>query len=146
MSDRSLRKWNLRNLSIDFGLLTFNKNFGTSGALLWTPNEDDYKLTVSPDGVGTRNQTNNESGIFTLRLMGSNEDNALLSAQRQLDLLSSNGGGVAGFTAKDREGSTLITAETAWIKRAPDADFQQEITERVWLIETDRAIVLLGGN
>jgi hypothetical protein len=146
MSARNLKKWNLRNLSIQYGLLTFNGNFGASGALTWAPNEDDYKLLMSADGVGTRCQTNNMSGKFTLKLAQSNEDNALLSAQRLVDLLSSNGAGVAPFIVKDREGSTLITAESAWCMRCPDAEFQQEITERGWTIETDNAIVVIGGN
>ena len=61
-------------------------------------------------------------------------------------MLSANGAGVAPFIAMDREGTTIISALAAWIKRAPDREFQQEITETTWLIETDSAIVMLGGN
>jgi hypothetical protein len=141
-----MKKWNLRNLSIQFGLVTFNSNFAASGALIWTPNEDDYKLVMSADGVGTRCQTNNRSGKFTLKLASSNEQNAVLSAQRLLDMNSANGAGVAPFTCKDREGTTLISALSAWVMRSPDREFGQEIGETLWPIETDSAIVLLGGN
>lgn len=139
-------KWNLRNLIITFGPNEYDGNYGASGALLFEPNADDFTLTMSADGIGTRNATNDQSGIFTLKLAQSNPKNALLSAQRLIDISSPNGAGVATFALRDMQGTTLIVCESAWIKRPASGDWQREIQERGWQIETDRAIVFHGGN
>lgn len=141
-----MKKWNLRNLSITWGAILVNANFGASGALVYTPNEDDYKLVVSPDGVGSLCATNNTSGKFQVKLAQTSEINAQLSAARILGILSQNAASVAPFTVRDLEGTTLIACLNAWISRPPDGDWQQEITERVWAFESDDVKLFHGGN
>lgn len=109
-------------------------------------NEDGFTLTVGTDGEGTRAKTNNRSGRVTFTLMQSSSSNDLLSALHNLDLNSPNGDGIGPLLIKDRSGRTLITAESAWIVKHPDAEYAREASTREWIVETDELIASQGGN
>jgi hypothetical protein len=109
-------------------------------------NEDAFNLTVGADGEGCRAKTNNESAVIEFTLMQSSSVNDLLSAIHNLDKTSPGGDGIGPFLLKDLFGTTIIAAEKAWIRKMADAGYANEPTDRVWTVETDFAVVNLGGN
>lgn len=106
--------------------------------------EDSFTLQMGTDGEGTRSHSNNRSGTVTLTLMQSSQVNILLSALHLLD--EGSGDGVGALLIRDGSGESLYTAETAWIQKAPSAEFGREATSREWVIRTDLLVQLHGGN
>lgn len=109
-------------------------------------NEDAFNLTVGSSGEGCRAKTNNESAVITFTLLQSSVTNDLLSALHNTDLLSPNGDGVGTYLLKDLQGTTIIAAETAWIRKPADTSYADTVENRVWTIETDKINQNVGGN
>jgi hypothetical protein len=109
-------------------------------------NEDAFNLTIGADGEGCRAKSNNESAQITFTLMQSSAVNDLLSAIHNLDKTSPGGDGIGPYLLKDLFGTTIIAAEKAWIKKMATAAYGTEPSDREWVLETDFAIVNLGGN
>ena len=107
-------------------------------------NEDAWMLKVGVDGIGTRAKNNNRSGKITFKLMQTSPSNSTLSALTVADELS----GKAAFTVliRDANGSTLVSALTAWVAKFPSTEFGKEVLTREWSIETDNLIVFVGGQ
>lgn len=70
---------------------------------------------------------------FEVTLMQTSETNELLAAQAEVDRLT--GQAVWPLTVRDLSGTTLYEFPQAWITERPDAEFAQEITNRVWMLE-----------
>lgn len=98
-------------------------------------NEDAVMLTVGTDGVGTRSFSRNYSGTVELTLMASSPSNDYLSAVYLADQQSATG--TLPFLLRDASGSTLVTAETMWVKKQVDVAYSRQISQRVWTLETD---------
>jgi len=109
-------------------------------------NEDSFALTVGADGEGCRSKTNNRSAKATFTLMQSSLTNDLLSALHNVDLNSPLGDGIGPLLIKDISGTTLIAAEKAWIVRQANSTYSRDPESREWVIETDYAVVNVGGN
>lgn len=107
-------------------------------------NADAFALHIGTDGEGTRAKSSNKSGRITITLAQSSDSNAVLSAFLAADELSNTG--VVPVLVKDSSGTSLFAAETAWIVKAPDAEFGRELGSREWIIETDNLAVFIGGN
>jgi hypothetical protein len=103
-----------------------------------------FSLKVGSSGEGARAKSNDKSGTVTFTLMQSSKSNDELSAQALLDELS--GDGIGAFLMKDNQGTTLCSAETAWLQKPADAEYAKEISDRQWVIETDVLNMLVGGN
>lgn len=117
---------------------------GTFISVEW--NEDAFNLTVGVDKEACRAKTNNVSATITCTLLQSSITNDLLCALHQVDLNTPNGDGVVPYLLKDLTGRTLLTAETAWIRKMASVSFSKEAESREWVIETDALIGLVGGN
>ncbi len=109
-------------------------------------NEDSFSLVIGSDGEGARSKNNNESAIVTFTLLQTSESNAVLAALHNLDIASANGDGIGPLLVKDNSGVSLYTAEKAWIRKPPDAEFGREVGSREWVIETHKLINLTAGN
>lgn len=109
-------------------------------------NEDAFTLKVGASGSGTRNKSNNASGLVTFTLQHGSPTNDLLSALHQLDIATPNGDGIAPLLGKYHNGSTLVTAEKAWIKRMPGFELGKEEGDIEWTIETLNLISFIGGH
>jgi hypothetical protein len=103
-----------------------------------------FNLKMGSSGEGARAKSNDKSGLVTLTLMQSSASNALLSAQAELDELQNDG--VGSLLIKDLLGTTLVSAETAWLRKPSDVEYSNEITGRQWEIETDALNMFVGGN
>lgn len=106
--------------------------------------EDSYTLQVGSDGEATRSKNNNLSGTVTLTLRQGSPSNAILSALAQQDEL--NGSGIVPLLVKDNSGSSIHSAETAWIQKPSAAEYGRESGSREWVIRTDRLQTFIGGN
>lgn len=109
-------------------------------------NEDAFTLQVGTDGEGTRSKSNNDSATIAFTLMQSSDSNDLLSALHNIDKNTPSGDGIVPLLIKDLQGSSLYTAETAWIRKAPTSEFAREAGPREWTIETDKLVAFVGSN
>lgn len=107
-------------------------------------NEDSFELTVGSDSEGCRSQVNNFSGRVTFTLGQWSATNDLLSALLTVDELTGNG--IGPYILKDLKGTTLVTAESAWIVKPANIEYDRSPTSREWIIESDRLIMAVGGN
>lgn len=110
------------------------------------------KITVPPtwlgpkmgtDGEGTRSKNNDNSATVEMTLMGSSASNDILNGFHALD--KATNAGQLPLLIKDLSGSTVISG-LFWIEGLPEADIQREVTERTWVLKSDKAIYGLGGN
>lgn len=107
-------------------------------------NEDDFSLQVGADGENCRSKSNNGSGTFTLTLMQSAAFNDVLSAFRNADKLSNSG--QFPVLVKDLNGTTLYSAESAWIRKIAPSEFGNEAGGREWVIESGDIQSFVGGH
>jgi len=107
-------------------------------------NNPSFSLKVGASGEGARAKSNDRSGTVTLTLLQSSASNDLLSAQAALD--EASGDGIGSLLIKDLSGTTLCSAETAWIQKPADVEYAKEISDRQWVLETDILNIFAGGN
>ncbi len=107
---------------------------------------DDFTDVVGTDGDVARARTNDRRGTVTFKLMQTSDTNALLSALRSADLLAPNGAGVGALEVRDLQGTTLLSAAEAWIKKMPQTAFDREIGAREWVIRCAVLEGVVGGN
>lgn len=98
-------------------------------------NEDAVMLTMGTDGIGTRSFSRNYSGTVEITLMASSPSNDYLSSVYLADQQSATG--VLPFLLRDSSGSTLVTAESMWVRKQVDVAYSRQITQRVWTLESD---------
>ena len=106
--------------------------------------EDMFSLQIGTSGEGTRSKSNNRSGEVMVQLMQSSDSNAALSELALADEIGNVG--VFPLFIKDNSGSSIYTAETAWIVKIPDSEFSREAGPREWKFETDVLVAHVGGN
>ena len=103
-----------------------------------------FNSIVGSDGEGARAKSNDQSATITVTLLQTSASNDSLSALAALD--EASGDGIGPFLLKDDSGRTLLQAETAWIEKPADSEFAREISNREWVIKTDKLTGLTGGN
>jgi len=118
--------------------------FANGTYLEYGRNSDAYALTVGSAGDGARAATGDKSGFVRFVLLQTSPTNAALSAAAALD--EASGDGVGPLAVKDLGGADVIAAATAWIKKLPDGEESNEITNRTWELETDNLEIFYGGN
>jgi len=109
-------------------------------------NEDSFSLSVGAAGDACRAKSNNRSARVTVTLMQSSLSNTILSGFHNADVNSPAGDGVAPMLVKDASGTSLHSAENAWIVKPAPSEFAQEPSTREWVFETDVMISNVGGN
>lgn len=107
-------------------------------------NEDMWNLKVGVDGIGTRAKTNNKSGKYTITLHQSSASNDYLSGLAVTD--ENTNAGAVPVLLRDNLGTTLCTSLTGWVKKFANGEFGKEVSNRVWVIETDEIDMFIGGN
>ena len=109
-------------------------------------NEDSFTMQAGTDGEACRSKTNNRGGRATFTLGQWSRANDLLSALHNLDISTPNGDGIGPLLIKDNSGTSIFSAEKAWIVKPPAAGFAREAESREWVIETDNLVQHHGGN
>lgn len=107
-------------------------------------NNEMFALKVGADGEGARAKSNDKSGRLEITLLQSSASNDVLSGFALADEL--NNQGQVPALIKDNNGTTLCQALTAWIVKQADVEMGKEITDRVWIVESDAWDMLVGGN
>lgn len=105
---------------------------------------DAFNLKIGSQGYGARAATADKSGFVRVTLMQTSPSNGPLSAFAALD--ETSGDGVGPLAVKDLGGLDVVAAESAWVKKMPDGEESNEITNRVWEFETEALDMFLGGN
>lgn len=103
-----------------------------------------FTLKVGAGGEGTRAKSNDKSGKITITLQQSSPSNDDLSAFAAADELTN--AGVFPALIKDGSGRTVCAAATAWVQKLPNSEFAKEVSNRVWVVESDEIDILVGGN
>lgn len=106
-------------------------------------NEDAFSMSVGAQGDVTRVRSRNVTGMVTLTLQAASPTNDLLSAQAQLDELT--GFGYGPLQIEDLNGTTLLIASVAWIKKAPSVEFSTDASGREWVFECADLYMSVGG-
>jgi len=106
------------------------------------PNADNAQLFMGVDGQGTRGIINDKSATISFILAASSKSNPLLSALAKLD--RATGAGVRPLLVKDKSGTSLFVAPTAWIQREPTREYGAMPGTREWTIVTDELLPLDG--
>jgi hypothetical protein len=140
----ALRTYDPKQVAIIFGGPITGFADGTFVSI--EANEEFFALIVGSDGEACRSKTNNYSARITLTLGQWSASNQVLSAQLQVDLNSPLGDGIIPFLLKDGSGSTVMSAEKAWIVQFATVEYGREPAAREWVIETDYMIPNIGGN
>lgn len=119
---------------------------GPGTFVAWARNEESASLQVGSQGDSTISKSNNRSGRVTLTLLQSSASNSALSQMSQLFETGPAGSGIGPLLVKDMSGTTVISAENAWVVKPADGEFSNEGTTREWVLETDYLQVFNGAN
>lgn len=106
-------------------------------------NEDGFMLQKGVAGEGTRTRNNNKSGTVEYTCLASSQTNDILSAIAAADELA--GTGVGTLFMKESNGTSVLHALNAWIKKLPDTERAKEAGEVTWLFECDSLEIFQGG-
>lgn len=110
-------------------------------------NADAYELSMSVDGKGVRERSNNGSATIEVILLATSTINALLTAVYQGDLAAPNGAGIAPLSIRDlNSDAEFHFAAEAFISKQPDASWARGVGERVWTFQTDDLISVHAGH
>lgn len=107
-------------------------------------NSDMWSLKTGVDGIATRSKTNDKSGKITITLHQSSPSNDYLSTLALSDEASDTG--AVPILIRDSNGTSLVSCLTGWVKKLADGDYEKEVANRVWVIETDELVLFNGGN
>lgn len=103
-------------------------------------------FTKSKGADGSVDRVNNNAFDFEvgLTLKQTSPMNEYLSGLLAADQLSNAGTGP--MTIMDNNGVTLFAAGQAWVKKDPDVEFSDKMSDREWTFDTGAAALLVGGN
>jgi hypothetical protein len=107
-------------------------------------NEDTWELVVGADGEATRARKHNRSAKATITLLQSSASNDILSAIQVADEIA--GTGVNTLIVKDVLGTTLVSAQSAWIVKPAKISYSNGVESREWVIEMDDVDIFVGGT
>ena len=136
-------KYNAAEMTVTFGAVLVS-GFAPDTFVSVESDEDAFQKQVGADGEGVRTRTNNNGGFVTMTLMQSSATNDLFSALHNADRLT--GAGVGPLLIQDQNGTTLVEAAKAWIRRFPTAEYGREASTREWIIDTTDLVQFHGGN
>lgn len=105
--------------------------------------EETFKTSVGAGGDVVRVRNRNKMGSVVITLQAAAASNDVLQAFHDTDELT--GLGYGALMIKDLNGSTLITAEKAWIQKPADGEYGADSPSREWTIDCAEIIIKNGG-
>lgn len=134
----SAKDFDIKELAVVIGGVLAHGYAAGGDAVSITFNRELATLVTGADGEGARSKMNDDSAEIRIRLLQSSTFNETLSAYARTR---------QSFTLaiKDNNGTTIAVSETAWIKARPDINYGEEVSEREWVLETDRLEANIGG-
>jgi hypothetical protein len=104
---------------------------------------DGFTRTPGAHGDVTRVQSHDRGGSVTVSLMWQSPTNDLLSAAARTDELY--GTETGPLLVKDLNGTSLFTAEVAWIRKVPTSEFGTDAPSREWIFDCAEIEMLVGS-
>lgn len=102
---------------------------------------------VGTDGEVAVSRTNDYRATITVLLLQTADANLGLSVLANLAVNSPGmAGAIVPTLVRDRNGSSLYTAENSWVQKAPDASFDRTAQSREWPVRCAKLIRIDGGN
>lgn len=138
------KSYNAGQVSMTFGPNILTNGLADGSFVTVTRDEQAYNKKVGTDGTATRSRTNNKAGTVSLRLDQASAVNDILSAIAAADELS--GAGILPLTLRDASGRFLAGAESAWIQKLPEAEFDRDSLDREWVFDCGDLDIFVGGN
>jgi len=133
-------------VTLVFGAIVIDSGFAEGSQIKVESAGDSFKMKKGIRGDVTRSKTRDRTGSVTFRLMAASPINAVLSAAHNLDIALPNGAGVTSIQVLDKNGASLDFASSAWIRKIPAQDYQEEDTAIEWVIDCADLKRLIGGN
>lgn len=118
--------------------------YATGSFVKVSRDEDAFVKTVGADGLVARTRNANRAGSIEVTLLQSSPSNDALSALALLD--ETSGTGVGAAQVKDVSGTSIASAQNAWVKKLPDMERGKELGEVTWVIDCDLLNVTVGGT
>jgi Protein of unknown function (DUF3277) len=110
------------------------------------PTDESFVVYKGTDGTITRSKTNQRGTKITILLSQSSASNDFLSTMLNLDETQPNGAGIGTLLVQDLSGTTLFTAQFAWVVRPANQDFDRTATAREWELFAVRDEINVGSN
>lgn len=115
------------------------------GTFISVENEvDGFTKSVGADGEVARMASSNVSGTLTLTLMQTSDSNDLLSSLYTADRISLSG--KFPIHCEDKNGTTLFSAQEAWVVKPATIEQGNELSDREWRIDCSILNIFVGGN
>jgi hypothetical protein len=102
-----------------------------------------YNTSIDIHGNVTRSKTSSLMAVVTITLTQSSSGNDVLSAFAEADNL--NNAGVFTLFISDKNGSSLFTAQKAYVEQIPSVEYGSEIKNREWVIRCSDISNFIGG-
>lgn len=117
--------------------------FGEGTFIVVERDEEAFKKVVGAGGEVSRTANCNFAGKVTITLGQTSPDNAILSSlQRQDEQFHT---GVGPLLIKDLNGTTLVSAMSAWVQKPAKIEFAKEQKDREWTIDCGSMVDIVGG-
>ncbi len=120
--------------------------FGEDDAIDFDPGDAGFEVVKGVDGDYTRTKKVGALGELTLTLMQTSRSNAILSGVYAADIAANGGAGVGAVLIKDRNGTSFLECDTAWIIAPPPVKYGSKPSPRVWKIQLVNYTQYEGGT
>jgi hypothetical protein len=142
-----MKVYDANEVTLVVGGILVDRGFADGSFVTLSMVSDAFSDVIGTDGEVTRSKTNDNRAEVKVKLMQSSEINDALSALHELDKLAGNGAGVGPFYLADRQGTSVYSAESCWISKAPDVDFDRQAGAREWTVRIANLVLRHdGGN
>lgn len=135
----ALGVYSFKNASASFGGIPISGYAEGDDSINVDFNNDAFALLVGAGGDAVRSQTNDESGLITIRLLQTSETNAALNALHIAD--KESGAGVVPLLIKDNDSGRTVTCGTAWIVKQATVTLGAGANALEWVIASDKIVV-----
>ena len=139
--------YNSDEITIAMGPVLVNEGFADGEFLRIESNTEIAQSVVGTNGEVAVSRTNDRRALVTILLLQTAAANLGLSVLANLFKLSPNSAGaIVPFLAKDQNGTSIHTAQNAWVMKEPDVSYDRTAQSREWQIETANMARIDGGN
>jgi hypothetical protein len=103
-----------------------------------TPAADTFTKKVGADGEVARAQSSDDTSEVTITLMKTSDSNVYLNTIKESDKLIDDGVLPLSITDLSSGREAMFWAQ-AWIKKAPDKEYGDDVPDRTWTLDTGQA-------
>lgn len=132
--------YSFKNASVSIGTIPVSGFNEGDDPISVEISEDAFNLIIGAGGDATRSQSNNDSGLITIRLLQTSESNADLNALHILD--KESGTGVVPILIKDNDSSRSVTCGSAWIVKQATVTLGAGANALEWVLASDKIVVV----